>query len=304
MQAEKTQRLSIRGLNEDPIGTWKGRRIKMIIGPHISIAGGFLKAGEQALQVNANTFQFFTRNPRGGRAKALNPKDVAGLADLMKANDFGPLLAHGPYTLNMCSAKPEVREFAQMVVKEDLGRLEELPCHLYNVHPGNHMGQGIEKGTRLIVNILNDEMWENQKTTVVLETMSGKGTEMGRNFEELKAIINGVGLKGKIGVCMDTCHVYSGGYDIVGNLDAVLEEFDRIIGLNYLRCLHLNDSMTLFNSHKDRHEKIGFGTLGVDTFQKIVTHPALKDLPFFLETPQEKPLDYKKEVDLFRSFQP
>jgi len=272
------------------------------IGPHISIAGGFTKAGETALSVDANTFQFFTRNPRGGKAKPLDPKDVAGLVSIMKEHHFAPLLAHAPYTLNMCSAKPETREFAQMIFKEDLERLENLPCELYNFHPGNHLGQGVEKGIELILKILNDVMWEDQKTTVVLETMSGKGTEIGRNFEELQAIIEGVNIKGKIGVCIDTCHIYSGGYDIVGNLEGVLEDFDRIIGLNYLKCLHLNDSMMPFSSHKDRHEKIGFGTLGVDAFEKIVTHPSLRELPFLLETPQEKPLDYKKEIDLLRSF--
>jgi len=272
------------------------------IGPHISIAGGFQKAGEAALLVDANTFQFFTRNPRGEKAKALDSKDVAGLAAIIKENHFAPLLAHAPYTLNMCSAKPEIREFAQMIFKEDLERLESLPCELYNFHPGNHLGQGVEKGIELILQILNDEMWVDQKTTVVLETMSGKGTEIGRSFEELNTIIQGVNLKGKMGVCIDTCHIYSGGYDIVGNLEAVLDKFDRIIGLNYLKCFHLNDSMMPINSHKDRHEKIGFGSLGVETFQRIVTHPSLRDLPFFLETPQEITSDYKKEIDLLRSF--
>jgi len=272
------------------------------IGPHLSIAKGFKKAGEEALLVNANTFQFFTRNPRGGKAKALDQKDVDGLVVIMKEHHFAPLLAHAPYTLNMCSAKPEIREFAQMVFKEDLARLENLPCELYNFHPGNHLGQGVEKGIELILQILNDEIWEGQKTTVILETMSGKGTEIGRSFEELKTIIEGVTQKEKMGICIDTCHIYSGGYDIVGNLEAVLEDFDRIIGINYLKCLHLNDSMMPYNSHKDRHEKIGFGTLGVDTFQKIVTYPSLKGLPFFLETPQENTLDYKKEIDLLRSF--
>lgn len=274
----------------------------LIIGPHLSIAGGFKKAGKEALSIGANTFQFFTRNPRGGKAKALDLKDVAELETIMTNNGFGPLLAHAPYTLNMCSATSETRDFARMAFKEDLLRLEELPCRLYNFHPGSHTGQGVEKGIEWIISMLNDEIWADQKTTVVLETMSGKGTEIGRNFEELKTIINGVGLKEKMGVCLDTCHVYSGGYDVVGNLDGVLEEFDRIIGLDYLKCLHLNDSLMPFNSNKDRHEKIGLGTLGVDAFERIVTHPVLKELPFFLETPQENPLDYKKEIDLLRSF--
>jgi deoxyribonuclease-4 len=274
----------------------------LIIGPHLSIAGGFKKAGEEAVRINANTFQFFTRNPRGGKAKAIDEKDAAGLKHIMDNKGFGPLLAHAPYTLNMCSAKPETREFARMIFKDDLMRLEELPCELYNLHPGSHTGQGVEKGIEWIAEILNDEMWPNQKTMVVLETMSGKGTEIGRSFEELKLIIDQVNLKKKIGVCLDTCHVYSGGYDVVGNLDGVLEDFDRVIGLDYLKCIHLNDSMMPFGSNKDRHEKIGFGTLGVDAFKQIVTHPLLKSLPFFLETPQEDPLNYKKEINLLRSF--
>lgn len=274
----------------------------LIIGPHLSIAGGFTKAGQQAVKIKANTFQFFTRNPRGGKAKALDPEDVAGLRQIMLAHQFGDLLAHAPYTLNMCSATPKTREFARMVFKEDLLRLEELPCELYNFHPGSHTGQGVEQGISWITQILNEEMWLEQKVTVLLETMSGKGTEIGRSFDELKRIIDQVELKGKMGVCLDTCHVYSGGYDIVGNLEGVLEEFERIIGLNYLKCLHLNDSMMPFNSNKDRHEKIGLGTLGINAFKQIVTHPQLKDLPFFLETPQEVDQDYQKEIELLRSF--
>lgn len=274
----------------------------LMIGPHLSIAGGFKKAGEEAVKIEANTFQFFTRNPRGGKAKALDSDDVAGLRQIMENHGFGPLLAHAPYTLNMCSAKQETREFARMVFKEDLMRLEELPCELYNFHPGSHTGQGVAAGIAWITQILNEEMWPEQKATVLLETMSGKGTEIGSRFEELKMIIDQVALTNKIGVCLDTCHVYSGGYDLVGNLDGVLEAFDRIIGLNYLKCIHLNDSMMPFGSNKDRHEKIGFGTLGIDTFKRIVTHPQLRDLPFFLETPQEDTGDYQKEIELLRSF--
>ncbi|OFV71369.1 deoxyribonuclease IV [Acetobacterium wieringae] len=274
----------------------------LIIGPHLSIAGGFTKAGQEAVKINANTFQFFTRNPRGGKAKALDPEDVAGLRQIMAAHQFGDLLAHAPYTLNMCSATPKTREFARMVFKEDLLRLEELPCELYNFHPGSHTGQGVEQGISWITQILNEEMWPEQKATVVLETMSGKGTEIGRSFDELKRIIDQVELKDKVGVCLDTCHVYSGGYDIVGNLEGVLEDFERIIGLNYLKCLHLNDSMMPFNSNKDRHQKIGLGTLGINAFKQIVIHPQLKDLPFFLETPQEVAQDYQKEIELLRSF--
>lgn len=274
----------------------------LIIGPHLSIAGGFTKAGQEAVAIEANTFQFFTRNPRGGKAKALDPKDVAGLRQIIVDQGFGPLLAHAPYTLNMCSAKPETREFARMVFKEDLLRLEELPCELYNFHPGSHTGQGLAKGVSGIVEILNAEMWADQKTTVLLETMSGKGTEIGSRFEELKMIIEQVELANKMGVCLDTCHVYSGGYDVAGNLEAVLADFDRIIGMDYLKAIHLNDSMMPFNSNKDRHEKIGQGTLGIETFQQLVTHPQLKHLPFFLETPQENTQDYQKEIALLRSF--
>ncbi len=274
----------------------------LIIGPHLSIAGGFKKAGQEAVKIEANTFQFFTRNPRGGKAKALDPEDVAGLRQIMAQHQFGALLAHAPYTLNMCSMSPHTREFARMVFKEDLLRLEELPCELYNFHPGSHTGQGVEQGVSWITQILNEEMWPEQKATVVLETMSGKGTEIGRSFEELKMIIDQVELKVKMGVCLDTCHVYSGGYDIVGNLEGVLEDFDRIIGLSYLKCLHLNDSMMPFNSNKDRHQKIGLGTLGIEAFRQIVTHPQLKNLPFFLETPQETDQDYQKEIALLRSF--
>lgn len=272
------------------------------IGPHISIARGFKKAGEEALKIGANTFQFFTRNPRGGKAKALDPQDIAGLREIIEENKFASLLAHAPYTLNLCSATASTRDFARMAFKEDLERLEKIPCDLYNFHPGSHTGQGSEKGIELIAEILNEEMWASQKTTVVLEAMSGKGTEIGKTFEELRRIIDEVELKNKMGVCMDTCHIFSGGYDIVGSLDQVLEDFDRIVGISYLKAIHLNDSMTPFGSHKDRHEKIGFGSIGMDAFQRIVTHPVLKELPFFLETPQEDPLDYKKEIDLLRSF--
>jgi deoxyribonuclease-4 len=275
----------------------------LVIGPHLSISGGFKKAGEEAVHIDANTFQFFTRNPRGGKAKALDKKDIVGLEELMTEKAFGALLAHAPYTLNMSSEKAETREFARMIFKDDLLRLEELPCGLYNFHPGSHTGQGVEIGIQLIVEILNNIMWKDQKTMVLLETMSGKGTEIGRSFEELKAIIDGVELNEKMGVCLDTCHVYSAGYDIVENLEGVLEEFDQILGLERLKCIHLNDSMTPFNSHKDRHEKIGFGTLGMDAFQRIVTHPKLRELPFFLETPQEKTADYQREIELLRSFE-
>lgn len=271
------------------------------IGPHISIAKGFKKAGEEALSIGANTFQFFTRNPRGGNAKAIDEKDAGALDDLMKANNFGALLAHAPYTLNMASASDDTRDFAERAFREDLLRLDQLPCHLYNFHPGSHVSQGAEKGIELILDILNRNMKPDQKTTVLLEAMSGKGSEVGRSFEELRRIIDGVTVKERMGVCIDTCHIYSAGYDIAGDLDGVLEAFDKIVGLSYLKAIHLNDSLTPFSSHKDRHEKIGFGSIGVDAFIAIVKHPALRDKPFFLETPQEKFADYAKEIDLLKS---
>ncbi|MDO4288146.1 MAG: deoxyribonuclease IV [Eubacterium sp.] len=272
----------------------------LVLGPHISIAKGFKAAGCEALKVNANTFQFFTRNPRGGNAKALDFEDIAGLREIMAENNFGPLLAHAPYTLNMASNKAETRDFAKRAFKEDLERLKVIPCHLYNFHPGSHVGQGSDKGIDLIVEILNECIAEDQKTIVLLEAMAGKGSEVGFDFAELRAIIDGVELSDKLGVCMDTCHVYSAGYDIKADLDGVLETFDSIVGLDRLKALHLNDSMTPFGSHKDRHEKLGFGSIGIDTFVNIVRHPALRDKPMFLETPQEKFLDYKKEIDLLK----
>lgn len=272
----------------------------LIVGPHISIAKGFKHAGKEALKVDANTFQFFTRNPRGGNAKALDFEDIGALREIMETHDFGPLLAHAPYTLNMASDKPETRDFAKRAFKEDLERLKVIPCQLYNFHPGSHVGQGSDKGIELILEILNECITPEQETIVLLEAMAGKGSEIGFTFEELRKIIDGVTYSEKMGVCMDTCHVYSAGYDIVNDLDGVLEEFDEIVGLDRLKALHLNDSMTPFGSHKDRHEKLGFGSIGIDTFVNIVNHPLLKDKPMFLETPQEKFTDYKKEIDLLR----
>lgn len=271
------------------------------IGPHISIAKGFTQAGKDAVSIGADTFQFFTRNPRGGNAKALDSKDIEGLEAIMAQHDFGPLLAHAPYTLNMASATDKTRDFAERAFAEDLERLAQLPCHLYNFHPGSHVGQGGERGIELILDILNRHMYKEQETIVLLEAMSGKGSEVGRDFEELRAIIEGVDLKDKIGVCIDTCHIYSAGYDIVNDLDGVLAAFDAIVGLKYLKALHLNDSLTPFGSHKDRHAKIGFGSIGVDTFIRIVKHPLLQDKPFFLETPQEKFEDYGKEIELLKN---
>lgn len=272
----------------------------LIVGPHISIAKGFKYAGKEALKVDANTFQFFTRNPRGGNAKALDFEDIGALREIMETHDFGPLLAHAPYTLNMASDKPETRDFAKRAFKEDLERLKVIPCQLYNFHPGSHVGQGSDKGIELILEILNECITPEQETIVLLEAMAGKGSEIGFTFEELRKIIDGVTYSEKMGVCMDTCHVYSAGYDIVNDLDGVLAQFDEMVGLDRLKALHLNDSMTPFGSHKDRHEKLGFGSIGIDTFVNIVNHPLLKDKPMFLETPQEKFTDYKKEIDLLR----
>ena len=259
------------------------------IGCHLSVSKGFEAMGKQALEINANTFQFFTRNPRGGKAKGIDPKDTDALLKLMKENNFSKILAHAPYTLNPCSKDERTREFAFETLADDLKRMEYLPYNLYNFHPGSHVGQGVDKGIELISETLNSVLWEDMTTTVLLETMAGKGSEIGSTFHELNAIISNTQLNNKIGICLDTCHVYDGGYDIKDNLEQVLEEFDKVIGLNKLKAIHLNDSKNPFSSHKDRHEKIGEGYLGIDAFQKIVTHPVLKELPFFLETPNCSP---------------
>lgn len=256
--------------------------------------------GKDAISIGANTFQFFTRNPRGGNAKEIVQSDADALAKLIEANDFAPLLAHAPYTLNLCSANPAVRKFAMEMMADDLVRMEQLPCHLYNFHPGGAGDQGIDAGIDFIVEALNQIMSEQQTTIILLETMSGKGSEVGSSFEELKTIIDRIDLKKQIGVCLDTCHVYDAGYDIVNNLDGVLEQFDKIIGLESLYCIHLNDSMNPMGSHKDRHQKVGEGTIGIDGFARIINHPRLRDLPFLLETPNE--LDgYAKEIKLLKS---
>lgn len=255
--------------------------------------------GREALKIGGNTFQFFTRNPRGSKAKAIEPEDAKALCDLMEAHDFAPVLAHAPYTLNACSAKEETREFAWITMKDDLERMEYLPGNMYNFHPGSHVGQGAEQGIAYIAQMLNDIIKEEQSTTILLETMSGKGTEVGGRFEELRAILAGVRMQDHMGVCLDTCHVYDAGYDIVNNLDGVLEEFDRIIGLSRLKAIHMNDSKNPFASHKDRHEKIGEGSIGLDAMVRIINHPRLKHLPFYLETPNELP-GYAKEISVLR----
>ena len=270
------------------------------IGCHLSTTKGFENMGKEALEIGANTFQFFTRNPRGGKAKDIDINDMEGLLKIARENNFATILAHAPYTLNACSADERTREFAREMMEDDLKRMELMPNNLYNFHPGSHVKQGVEVGINYIVELLNNVLREDQTTTVLLETMAGKGSEVGRTFEEIAEIISRVELKDKMGVCLDTCHVYDAGYDIVNNLDGVLEEFDRIIGLDRLKAIHLNDSKNPFKSHKDRHEKIGEGFLGLEAITNIINHPKLKHLPFFLETPNE--LDgYAKEIELLRS---
>ena len=269
------------------------------IGCHLSTTKGFENMGKEAISIGANTFQFFTRNPRGGKAKDIDPKDIEALLNIMKENNFSKILAHAPYTLNACSADERTREFALEMMEDDLKRMEYLPNNLYNFHPGSHVKQGVDVGINYIVDMLNKVIKPEQTTKVLLETMAGKGTEVGRSFEEIAEIISRVELKGHIGVCLDTCHVYDAGYDIVNDLDNVLDEFDRIIGLDRLHAIHLNDSKNPFKSHKDRHEKIGEGHLGLEAITKIINHPKLCHLPFFLETPNE--LDgYAKEIELLR----
>ncbi|MCC8159254.1 MAG: deoxyribonuclease IV [Phascolarctobacterium sp.] len=270
------------------------------IGCHLSSAKGYLHMGKEALAIGANTFQFFTRNPRGSKAKAIDPADIEALLQLLEEHAFAPLLAHAPYTLNPCSADTKVREFARIVMKEDLQLLELLPGTRYNFHPGSHVQQGAEQGIEMIAEILNEILQPQQQTTVLLETMSGKGSEVGRNFTELRAIIDKVELQEKLGVCLDTCHVFDGGYDIVGELDKVLAEFDNIIGLERLLAIHINDSLNGLGSHKDRHAKIGQGNIGLEALSAVTNHPQLKDLPFYLETPNELP-GYKAEIELLRS---
>lgn len=270
------------------------------IGCHLSVSKGFEAMGKEALKINANTFQFFTRNPRGSKAKAIDPKDAEGLLALVKENQFVTLLAHAPYTLNPCSAEEKTREFAAQVMADDLIRMEYLPNNLYNFHPGSHVGQGADVGIEQITSLLNMLLKPEQTTIVLLETMAGKGTEVGRTFEELKRILDGVALSDKTGVCLDTCHVYDGGYDIVNDLDGVLGKFDQVIGLDKLRAIHLNDSMNSMSSHKDRHAKIGEGSLGLDAITRIINHPKLRHLPFFLETPNDLE-GYAREIALLRS---
>lgn len=269
------------------------------IGSHLSTSKGYLNMGKTALEMGGNTFQFFTRNPRGSKAKEIDPEDTNALIKLMEENNFGKILGHAPYTLNPASAKDHVREFAKIAMEDDLKRMEYVPGNYYNFHPGSHTGLGVEKGTEEIIKLLNEIITKDQSTIVLLETMSGKGTEIGRSFEEIKNIIDGVEIKEKIGVCMDTCHIFEAGYDIINDLDGVLEHFDDVIGLDYLYAVHLNDSKNELGASKDRHEKLGEGSLGLETIEKIINHESLRNLPFYLETPNEIP-GYKKEIELLK----
>mgnify|MGYP000925109812 FL=1 len=257
------------------------------IGCHLSVSKGYEAMGRDALKIGANTFQFFTRNPRGSKAKEIDINDIEKLKILMKKNNFAKILGHAPYTLNICSADERTREFALEVLEDDLKRMEYLPNNLYNFHPGSHVKQGVDIGIKYIADGLNKILYPEQTTIVLLETMSGKGTEIGKTFEELKLIIDNINLKDKIGVCLDTCHVYDGEYDIVNDLDGVLYEFNKIIGIDKLHAIHLNDSKNAMGSHNDRHETIGNGQIGIDAFSRIINHPKLKNLPFFLETPND-----------------
>ena len=269
------------------------------IGCHLSAAKGYYAMGKTALSIGADTFQFFTRNPRGSRAKPLDPEDARKLNELAAENHFAVLLAHAPYTINPCSASEETRAFALEAMQDDLLRLEATPHSLYNFHPGSHVGQGVDAGIDLIAGTLNQILRPEQTTTVLLETMAGKGSEVGYRFEELREILGRVELEGHMGVCLDTCHVFDAGYDIVNNLDGVLADFDRTIGLHRLKAVHINDSVFGLSSHKDRHAKIGEGKIGLEAFTRIINHPALRSLPFYLETPNELP-GYKAEIELLR----
>lgn len=276
-------------------------RFFMYIGNHLSSAKGYEAMGKQAVRLGGETFAFFTRNPRGGKAKEIKPEDVEKFLEIAKEQHFGKIVAHAPYTMNACAAKEDIRELAHTMFTDDLKRMEYTPGNYYNFHPGSHVGQGTETGITLIAELLNQVLYPEQTTTVFLETMAGKGSEVGRNFEELQAIIERVDLKEKIGVCLDTCHVWDAGYDIVEHLDEVLKEFDRIIGLERLKAIHLNDSMNPLGSHKDRHARLGEGQIGSEALQRIVCHEKLQGLPFILETPNDDE-GYAAEIAIVKSW--
>ena len=270
-------------------------RIDMLIGNHLSASKGYAAMGKAALALDANTFAFFTRNPRGGKAKEIDEKDVEKFLNFAKEHEFGKIVAHAPYTMNLCAAKEDVRSFSKEMLLDDLKRMEYTPYNYYNFHPGSHVGQGAEKGIVLIAEALNEALKPEQTTTVLLETMAGKGTEVGRTFEELREILDRVELNDKMGVCLDTCHVWDGGYDIVNDLDGVLNEFDRVIGLDRLKAVHFNDSMNDCGSHKDRHAKIGEGKIGAEAMRRVALHPLLEGRPFILE-------GYRREIQMVREW--
>ena len=271
----------------------------LYIGNHTTSSKGYAAMGRQMIKNGGNTFAFFTRNPRGGKAKNIDEKDVAKFLELSKENGFGKIVAHAPYTMNCAAAREDLRDFARETMKDDLKRMEYTPGNYYNFHPGSHVGQGSEAGIAKIAEILNDVLTEEQSTTVLLETMAGKGSEVGRSFQEIRAIMDLVDRKEKLGVCLDTCHVWDGGYDIVGNLDGVLKEFDEEIGLERLKAVNLNDSMNGLGSHKDRHAPIGEGCIGLEALARVISHPALKGIPFILETPNDDE-GWTKEIALLR----
>lgn len=271
----------------------------LYIGNHTSSSAGYLAMGKRTAEKNGNTFAFFTRNPRGGKAKAISEDDVQKFLELARTHQFGKLVAHAPYTLNACAAKETIRIFARETMEDDLKRMEYTPGNYYNFHPGSHVGQGTEKGISLIAGMLNQVLREEQSTTVLLETMSGKGSEVGKNFQEIEAVLEQVRLKDKMGVCLDTCHVWDAGYDIADHLDEVLQEFDQVIGLERLKAVHLNDSQNERGSHKDRHARIGEGKIGLDALVRVINHPALKGVPFILETPNDEE-GWAKEIQILR----
>ncbi len=269
------------------------------IGPHVSYSKGFLNMAKTASSIGANTFQYFMRNPRGARAKAIDEKDLEEFKKFIEENNMGPILTHAPYTMNLASKTKRTREIAHIILEDDLKKMEMLPGNLYNLHPGSHVGQGVEEGTRLIVEALDSVLWDDMNTKVLLETMAGKGTEIGRSFEEIRDIIDRSKFGDNIYVCLDTCHIFEAGYDIVNDLDGVLEEFDKVVGLHKLQAIHINDSKNPLGARKDRHEKIGEGSLGIETFERIVNYPVLQNIPMYLETPNE--LDgYEKEIKILR----
>ncbi|MDD6102205.1 MAG: deoxyribonuclease IV [Clostridiales bacterium] len=275
--------------------------MSIYIGNHLSSSGGFLAMGKEALRLGADTFAFFTRNPRGGAAKEIKEEDAKALEEFIKAHNFGRLVAHAPYTMNVCAAKEDIKEFSRQMLKEDIIRMEYVPGNYYNFHPGSHVGQGAEAAIPMIADAINNAIIPNQTTTILLETMAGKGSEVGRSFEEIKAIIDLVDKDGYVGVCLDTCHVWDGGYDWSAGIDSVLDEFDRIIGLNRLKAVHLNDSLNVCGSHKDRHARIGEGQIGEEILKSIVNNPRLQGKPFILETPNDDE-GYMREISMIKEW--